>query len=173
MTQQNRFLRTALSAGVPFGVFMGGYYALQSGPVPGITGGALAGVLFGLGMAGIAEWQRKRMEVKGPDFEGSKVVFQGPANHRLGIEARGGWLILTESELVFRSHGKNLQNAMVRIPVGELTEATTYRSLGIVANGLRVGRTGGGHESFVVSERALWVERITGAIATREVAGPR
>ena len=165
MTPPNRIFRTALSTGVPFGAFMGLYFSFQSGVVPGMLAGTLTGLLFGASIAIFVERQRKRLEIKGPDFEGARILLQGPANHLQRAEARGGWLILTDAGLVFRSHGKNIQNAEVRIALSEVRRASPYRTLGVIPNGLRLEKANGTEESFVLLDRASWVAGITSALA--------
>jgi hypothetical protein len=88
------------------------------------------------------------------------VPRQGPANHRRGAEARGGWLVLTERALVFRSHGFNVQNAPLRVPLAEVRGVRGKRTLGLIPNLLLVERQDGTAEAFVVSERDAWLRAI-------------
>jgi hypothetical protein len=104
-----------------------------------------------------AESFRKKMKSAEAIFEGEAVILQGPANHFLRGEGRGGWLTLTPTRLAFRSHGVNLQNRPVDIDIDDVAEAVAVLTVGIVPNGLRIRRKDGQRESFVVSRRKEWV----------------
>jgi hypothetical protein len=160
-----RVTKMALSTGLPFGAVMALVLGLQRGPLVGAISGVFAGVLFGGMLAAFAEVQRRRMEIKGGTFEGEPILYQGPANHWLGAEARGGWLVLTPRRLAFRSHGKNIQNAGVDLPLGEVAGYEASRSLGIIPNQLRVRRRDGAVDKFVVTERAAWLTALASAQA--------
>ena len=153
-------VKTTLATGVPFGVMMGLFPALQRGAIAGLVVGSITGLLFGVLMAGFAESQRGRMAVEGDELDGEPVLHQGPANHWRGIEARGGWLILTSRRLVFRSHGKNVNNEGAEVLLADITAVEPSRSLGIVPNGLRVRHKGDAVEKFVVAERAAWLSAL-------------
>lgn len=157
-----RFIKAVLSTGLPFGVAMGLFFASQHGPA-GFLLGAVSGLVFGLAIAGFAERQRRRLELPGKEYEGEPLLRQGPANHWLGAEARGGWLILTTRRLVFRSHGKNLRNDHVEIALAEVSGVDLCRTMWIVPNGLLVRRSGGGQEQFVVQERGAWLAAVADA----------
>ncbi len=154
-----RILRTLAATGVPFGVFMGCFLGLKHGAVGGAMAGLVMGVTFGLAMALFAEAQRKRHQVVGP-LDGEPVLHQGPANHWRSGEARGGWLVLTPTRLVFRAHKVNLQIGPLEIPLASVRAVEGTRTLGIVPNGLRVHVASGEHASFVVSGRSEWVARL-------------
>jgi hypothetical protein len=158
-----RVLGTALRAGVPFGLFFGAYLAFRSGAERGLSGGLLAGVLFGGIIAVFSETQRKKMMAPGDQFEGEPILHQGPANHFRNAEARGGWLILTSARLVFRSHGKNIQNQSVELPLAGVRGVEPVATMLLVPNGLRVLGDDGASDRFVVSERKVWVARIEAA----------
>src|SRR5689334_21427921 len=136
METNQRFIKSALSTGLPFGVGMGIFFMLRFrvGPVGGIIMGLFAGVFFGVLMAMFTEAQRKKMEIQGDQLEGHPILHQGPANHFLGVESRGGWLVLTTNQLLFRSHGKNIQNSDLQILLGDISSARTKRTLGIIPN---------------------------------------
>jgi len=155
-----RILGTALRTGVPFGLFMGAYFTWQNGLPGGPVAGLVSGVLFGLTIGVFQDVQAQKLAVAGDVFEGEPILHQGPANHRRGREMRGGWLVLTDRRLVFRSHGKNLQNAPLDLPLAEVRGAEPCRTLGIVPNGVRVLRTDGGEERFVVADRATWIAKL-------------
>lgn len=161
-------IRTAVATGVPFGLVMGGFLALQHGATAGLVIGAGAGALFGGMLAAFAEGQRRRLTITSGALDGEKIVRQGPANHWRGAEARGGWLVLTDRRLVFRSHGKNVQNEGAEVALAEVAAIEPRRTLGIVPNGLRVRRRDGSAETFVVAERRAWVAALTIAAGRAE-----
>jgi hypothetical protein len=138
---------------------MGLLFAVQSGRPLGLVFGLGVGLLFGLLLAGFAEWQRSRFTREIPDLAGEQLVKQGPANHFRGMEGVGGWLYLTERRLLFRSHRLNVQNHELSIPLGAILEARPCSTAWVVPNGLRVV-TAQGAERFVVEGRQTWVDEI-------------
>lgn len=165
-----RIIKMALTTGVPFGVAMGVFFGMQRGPLAGLVLGGGAGLLFGVLLATFAEAQRRRMELPGKQLDGEAIIKQGPANHWLGAEARGGWLVLTERRLVFRSHGKNIQNAGAELRLADITAVEPANTLGVVPNGLRV-RHGGAVDKFVLIGRSDWQSAIAAARAHHVTPG--
>ena len=154
-----RRLKLAVTTGAPFGLIMALLLGLRYGWIAGLIG-AGSGLLFGLTLADFVLRQRRRMEVPGKLYKGEPLLHQGPANHWLGAEARGGWLILTPTRLLFRSHGKNLQNAPFALALSDVTAVEATRTLGMIPNGLLVRRCDGEPAKFVVQERDVWVAAI-------------
>lgn len=152
---------TALT-GVPFGFFMGLFFAVISGSRFGLVAGLFAGLIFGLALAAFTEQQRGRFTREGTGVEGEPILKQGPANHFRGAESVGGWLYLTDKRLLFRSHGFNVQNDEMSVALAEITEAQTCATFGFIPNGLRV-LTPSGAKQFVVEGRKSWVAMITQA----------
>lgn len=165
------FVKIAFLTGIPFGLFFGLFMGLffgwrlglrwQFGLSLGLAGGLCAGILFGISMAAFARIQSKKMKSTDERLEGETILMQGPANHFLRGEGRGGWLTLTPSRLIFCSHGHNIQNSPLDIPLAEIREATPSLTMRIIPNGLRVNTKNGHRESFVVSNRKDWARRIT------------
>jgi hypothetical protein len=162
---------------------MGVLFVHQFGLSYGIAGGVLAGLLFGSAMGIFVEMMRKKMQIKDSrfmgsflelqkekmkikdlSFEGEDIVFQGPANHFLKFEGRGGWLLLTNRRLIFRSHGVNIQNQPLEIPIAAVRSAVASRTLGIIPNGLQVELLDGHHERFVVNQRNTWEQKISSLV---------
>jgi hypothetical protein len=161
--------KMAIATGVPFGVVMAAFLYWLVG-TDGIVAGLVAGGMFGSAMAKFAAAQAERMAAsEGQSFEGESVITQGAANHFAKGESRGGWLTLTPTKLAFRSHGKNIQNHPIDIPLSRIKQASPARTLGIVPNGLHVALRDGSVERFVVQNRAVWAERIKVTVAG---AGP-
>lgn len=156
-----RFIKNAFLTGMPYGLFMGLVFSWLFGLPLGLALGLCAGIFFGISMAAFARIQSKKMKSTDERLEGETILMQGPANHFLRGEGRGGWLTLTPSRLIFRSHGHNIQNSPLDIPLAEIREATPSLTLRIIPNGLRVNTKNGHRESFVVSNRKDWARRIT------------
>jgi hypothetical protein len=157
-----RFLKTTIFAGVPFGLFMGLFFTVQSGSFFGFGRGLAAGLLFGLLLAAFAAWQGSRFTLETPSLEGEDLLKQGPANHFRGWEGVGGWLYLTDKRLLYRSHRFNVQNHELSMPLGEVVEVQTCLTAWVIPNGLRVVTTQG-TERFVVEGRRSWLEEISQA----------
>jgi hypothetical protein len=162
-----RLLKTALFTGVPFGLFMGLFLALSYGSKVGVPMGFACGLFFGLFVALFTETQRKKMQSKDGTLDGEAILFQGPANHFQNGEGRGGWLTLTLTRLVFRSHGMNIQNQPLNIEVGEILEVIPTLTVGFIPNGLRITLKNGRQESFVVQNRKKWSKVISQEIKAR------
>jgi len=155
-----RLIKATILSGIPFGIFMGLFFTWRYGIDFGIPGGIGSGVLFGLAIAAFVERQRKKMESNDNTFEGEKIIHQGPANHFLNGEGRGGWLTLTSSLLAFRSHGSNVQNQPYELNVNEIINAVPVLTLHIIPNGLRISTKKGDEPLFVVSKRKQWAALI-------------
>ena len=153
-------MKNVVITGIPFGIFMGLFFSLFYGTGFGLVGGIASGLLFGVAISIFTRLQRERMEAKDAIFEGERVLFQGPANYFKNREGIGGWLTLTPSRLAFRSHGANLQNQPVNLSIEEVAKVTRALTLGVVPNGLRIQKTNGQEEFFVVSNRQQWAKLI-------------
>lgn len=161
----SRIFKNFITTGVPFGLSMGLFFLWKYGSSFAIFGGVGCGLFFGIFMAVFAETKRKKMQSSDNSLEGEEVLLQGPANHFLKKEGRGGWLYLTQNKLAFRSHGKNIQNAPLDIFLKDIESASLSTTLGIIPNGLRVITLAGEKESFVLSNRKHWLELIEKAKA--------
>jgi hypothetical protein len=165
-------LNVVLMTGVPFGVLMSLYLLWHLGTddaARAIGYGAAAGFLFGAILDRFIARQGTPLIDEGPlaRHEGERVLLVGAANHFLRGEGRGGKLMLTERRLIFTSHGKNFQNQGLEVPLAEIVSCRPRRTLGIIPNGLEVVRASGQVERFVVWNRQVWADRISG------VCGPR
>lgn len=161
-----RFIKNATVTGFPFGLAMGVVFGLQSGPAAGIAAGIFCGFAFGFAMAAFAEYQAIRMKRQNAEFSGEEILFQGAANHFCHGEGRGGWLTLTPGKLLFRSHGRNLQNQPVDIELTNISKAVPVSTAGIIPNGLEVVlQNNNGAERFVVCGRKEWIRKISEQLA--------
>lgn len=92
-----------------------------------------------------------------------KIVFEGLVNHVKGIEGVGGRLYLTNKRVIFKSHGLNIQDHLLEIPVQDLISVENIRpKLGIIKNGLCI-KTTSGVEKFVVNDAQKWMKHLTEA----------
>lgn len=156
-----RFVLWSLAAGVPFGLVMGLFFFLVTETAgAALLAGALAGTLFGAGLGGAVVILRKGLAHGLPSFSDAdeEVLFQTHANHFRGMEAVGGWLVLTDRRLLFRPHRMNIQKREWSLPRADLIRLEPYRVLGVLPTGLRA-LTASGEERFVVEERRRWIER--------------
>lgn len=160
-----RLIKTALPAGLFFGALMSVVFVFTMDPVIGPRLGMLAGVLFGVFVAGFTEVQHRRMHVS--VFENESVVFQGPANHFMRREGRGGWLTLTATRVAFRSHGKNVQNQPLDIGIASIASAVPCNTALIIPNGLKITLRDGGTQRFAVSDHKQWARLIAEAVKQR------
>ena len=156
----NRNLKVWAGAGLPFGVAMAAVLGAVQGPT-GVVTGMVAGGVFGAALAAFVAFQEKNLEAKfGDIFEGRPLLHRGLANHRAGNEMRGGFLLLTDEELVFIPHRMNLQTRTLAIPLASIIAANTGKTLGIVPNRLSVTLKTGTKEMFVVWGNQAWQERL-------------
>ena len=120
----------------------------------------VSGVPFGLAMAGFAAIQRRRFARVRPELAGEDLLHDGPANHWLHGEGVGGWLFLTKERLLFRSHRFNVQRHELSVPLADITRVRAVRTAKLFPNGLRVNLGSGHVERFVVRENRRWCEEI-------------
>jgi hypothetical protein len=88
------------------------------------------------------------------------TIYEGPANHFMGIESVGGKLYLTAETLIFISHSINIQVHQMSIPLRDIVDVRAVNTLGVVPNGLHVDTIAGTTERFVVYKRKLWISEI-------------
>lgn len=110
---------------------------------------------------GTSRWVRESSAPELGDDE--TVIKHGPANHFMGIEGVGGWLYLTASRLVFKSHALNIQTHELALPLSDIRTVEPVRTMGIVPNGLKVTAGEAKPERFVVHGRKEWVRAIEDA----------
>jgi hypothetical protein len=161
-TPRSKWL-AALLYGFPMGVL----FSVQSGNwILGMSGGLLAGVIFGVLMARFAKGQAKRFVIDRPDFAGEDVTHEGLANHFKGAEGVGGYLWLTTGRLVFRSHKLNIQNHEWAALLSDIVKVEATKTLGMIPNGLQITLTSGETHKFVVNQNLVWQEAIRAALVS-------
>jgi len=155
--------RMLLMAGLPFGAVMGLVIGFIHTPGLGVAAGVFGGVLFAMGMR---EFMVKMAASRTPPAlaPGEEMVKVGGANHVVGAESVGGTLYLTSRVLHFESHGMNVRDHSLRIPLSAVSRVEKARTLGIVPNGLLITHGDGARERFVVNGRGAWADAITRAI---------
>jgi hypothetical protein len=172
MSEKATNWRNALLAGAAFGLCMGLFAGVIWGDVPPRDGDGVVrllttilttGLPFGLffGLFANSKFVAKQVAIDLPP--GESVEFATGANHFLNGEARGGRLYLTNRHLLFKPHRLNVQGDSITIPRVEIASAEATRTLGVVPNGLKITRSNGAAEQFVVNSRAEWLRRLAGA----------
>jgi hypothetical protein len=157
------FIRTFLRAGLLFGVFMGLLYTFMSGPEFGIVAGLVGGFFFGLLMAVISTYLEIKAQNETPDFPGEVVKKQSAASHFVNGVAVGGYFFLTDVQLHFRPHRLNVNAKELSIPIAHISDTEKGSRLGVLPDQLKVLRTDGTIEKFVVEELDEWAEEINNA----------
>ena len=154
-------LKTLMKAGIPFGCVMGLFFGIIGGLLIGVISGIISGLFFGLILGAFMEWQKKKFNKQGLEVTGGKpIVYNGGANHFLGSEGVGGWMFLTDDELIFKSHSFNFQNHKTVILLSQIDKVIGTKSLGIIPNGLLIIQKNGQSDKFVVNNRRNWLEKI-------------
>ena len=170
MSERAQTWKSAVYAGVMFGLiftpiagFVSGMFPPHSGGdavallVQGLIAGILFGVLIGLFMRSKTVGRQTTIELPG----GETVEFEGNANHFLNGEGRGGRLYLTNRNLIFQPHRFNLQSARVVIPRADIAGAAKCRTWGILPNGLLVTHRDSSTDRFVIAgDHQEWVRRM-------------
>ncbi len=156
-----RFVKSFLVTSIPFGIIMSLIFAFNSDWSLAVYTGLIGGVFFGLAMAFFSnsQWVEDSSRPEIPIDE--QIIKDGQASHFKGFENVGGWLFLTDSRLISKSHSFNFQNHELSIPLNEVVDAQSVLTMKIIPNGLRVEMCGGQSESFVVEGRREWSCQIT------------
>lgn len=160
----NLFLSRFLKAGIPFAVVMGVVFSLIYDWVTGTIGGVLSGILFGIAIAVFVGLQEKKFTKDRPLRPDEELIKEGGANHFLNGEAVGGWIYLTSSRLFFKSHGSNIQNHELTVPVYEIDYVEKVNTFGIIPNQIKLTLRDGQVLKFVVSGANDWVSSIKNLI---------
>jgi hypothetical protein len=157
------FIRTFLRAGILFGLMMGLLYSLMSGPEFGIPAGVFSGVFFGLSMAVLSTYLEIKAQNEVPDIPGEAIIKQSACSHFVDGMAVGGYFYLTDKQLHFRPHRFNLKAKAVSIPIAHISQTEKSSRLGVLPDQLKILRTDGEIEKFVVEEVDEWAGAINNA----------
>lgn len=176
-------MNTSIKAGLSFGGIMGLFFALLfgitagqqeglrgflSGILTGLAAGVLSGVLFGIFMDFFAMMQTKKFEsLRSQMAMKYRIIVEGGANHFMNKESVGGWLFLTSEVLFFKSHQFNIQNHELSIPVSSIKSVTPCKVFNF-ATGLKIEKTDGEWEKFVVTNHNEWAAKLNELIVKCE-----
>ncbi len=161
-------MQSFLLAAIPFGITMGLFYGIIQGDfVVGIISGLIMGFLFGFLMIAFVYIQSKKFKKSSSTIvEGKNIIMEGAANHLIKNESVGGWLFLTDDEIIFKSHNFNIQRHQTIIPLNRISDVKPHLTLGFVPNGLQI-ITCNTVEKFVVMNRKAWIQKIKNAISNK------
>ena len=164
------FIRIFILAGVPYGVGMGIVFTAMNGLRPGIFGGAVAGLLFGLAMAIITHIKANQARSSPPVLIDEVLIREGRAQYHAKPEGGSefitnvhrvmGYLYLTEQRLIFQYLSKGRGNE-ISIPIHEISGVSGKKTFGIFSSKLTVER-GETSEVFLMTDAVEWSEDITG-----------
>ena len=156
------FFKNFLYTGIPFGVAMGIFLALEKGLASGMIYGFLAGIMFGVCMALIIGYQRDQTRSARPfSLSDETFIYEGIASHRARGIAVGGWLFLTDQQILFKPHNLNFTKDEISISIHEIKEVTQAKSLGFINNKLIVCDYQDNKTTFLVENPRKWAEAIT------------
>jgi len=159
------FLTIALF-GIPMGIIFAFIAAISSGDIvlgiiTGAIAGPLAGLLFNFILNIFGKSQAKKFhEIRDEIAKEYDILHDGEANHLVNKEGVGGWLFLTSSGLLFKSHIYNFQVHELWIPYETVQSLSTFKNLGFIENGLLLERKDGTQNKFVVYGAKDWVAKI-------------
>ena len=121
-------------------------------------GGAVAGLLFGwlIGVFTTSKFVTNTTKIDVDSDE--NILFETGANHFKGVEGVGGKLYLTNKRLVFKSHRLNIQNHLLSINSDDIKDVDSYKTLGLLNNGLSITTLSEKTEKFVVEKVEEWVK---------------
>ena len=113
---------------------------------------------------GVLEKLGKVIDIITGATQSDDTIYGGGASHVTGLETRGGRLSLTPDALIFQSHGLNIQNKTLTVPLEQCANVATYRTLGLIPNGLRITMKDDREERFIVFGHKIWAEKIQKAM---------
>lgn len=138
--------------GAAYGFLMGLFFQDM---VAGLVAGVLFGVLFTAAMALFGRGQEKKAnEMRWQISLNRRIICDGPANHKDGANAIGGWLFLTEFGLEFFPHKMNVGGQNLAIPAADILRVDTKRNQIIVYTRL------GAVITFVVNQAPAWQQHV-------------
>ena len=146
-------------SGLFFGLFMGLWNGLTSGSlktgiIAGIVAGGALGVLYTLASALFSKYIEKKAEyMRAEILKNRMIICEGPANHKKGVNAIGGWLFLTNNSIEFYPHKVNIGGQNIIIPSEFVISATTKVNRIII-------QTKSENYIFAVNKSKLWEKSI-------------
>ena len=139
--------------GLVYGVLMGLFWGNM---ITGIMAGVLFGVLFTACMAILSKHIEKKSEhLRAEISKVRKIICEGPANHKKGVNAIGGWLFLSEDAIEFYPHKMNIGGQNIPILLDDISDVETK------LNQLKIHTKTNETFIFVVNKANLWKQSIT------------
>ena len=161
-------IKSSAIAGGFFTVWMSIYYALMYGKWVGLIGGVASGVLFTLFVTLALYHQNKQLkEIKCNLLAQRVIVHEGTASRRAGIGGCGGWLFLTNDDVIFKANDFNFQKRECYISLEDISRITKKNNLGIVPDGIVMILNDGTPMRFAVQNREVWIREIEQALKGR------
>lgn len=130
--------------------------------ISGLTGGLVAGILFGWGMGAFANSKRVAQSTEITPEKDETMLFGAQASHLKGLESIGGKLYLTDKRLVFKSHAYNFRNETFSIALQEIVSLHAFKSLGLISNGMAITLSDQKKVKFIVERPEDWISRLSG-----------
>lgn len=122
----------------------------------GIIGGVLFGVLFTACIAIFSNHIEKKSEhLRDEISKVRKIICEGPANHKKGGNAIGGWLFVSEDAIEFYPHKMNIGGQNIPILLDDISDVETK------FNQLKIHTKTNETFIFVVNKANLWKQSIT------------
>jgi len=147
--------------GLPFGIIFGFFTWLSRDLGSGIVGGVIVSIV--LGVLGTIFFHIQKVKFKKNGLQntgGQRIIMDGPCNHFIGKDSVGGWMYLTEREVIFVSHNNNRLIHSLSISLDKITNVRFSFVLGFVPNGLSITTQTGQVEKFVLYSRKIWARKI-------------
>lgn len=158
-----------------FGVGMGVGTWILGTSTRSVVFGLVCGALFLVFIIPFRRWFTRRQSAlaraAGPDFGAESVIVEGPANHFRGIEAVGGYLLVTDRRVHFTAHSMNVQSEPWTCSLSDIDDVRNVRLLGIIDKGLQFSLPGSSPQRFVVHDGRRWVDAIRPLLASQRRGG--
>lgn len=139
--------------GLAYGVLMGLFW---SNMTKGIIAGVLFGVLFTVTMAIFTKHiEKKSVHLRAEISKVRKIICEGPANHKKGVNGIVGWLFLSEDAIEFYPHKMNIGGQNIPILLDDISNVETK------SNKLKIQTKENVTFTFVVNKAKLWKQSIT------------
>ena len=141
------------SCGLVYGVLMGLFLGSM---ITGIIAGVLFGVLLTVCLAIFSKHIEKKSEhLRAEISKVRKIICEGPANHKKGVNAIGGWLFLSKDAIEFYPHKMNIGGQNIPILLDDISDVETK------LNQLKIHTKTNETFIFVVNKANLWKQSIT------------
>ncbi len=155
------FLRTLLQTGIPYGLIMSANFSFDAGLRIGAMRGIISGILFGGAMASYSRYKTNELRRNPRVFTDEETVLGAIATHSTKWLGSAGSMYLTDKYLHFVGNTRSFRPQEIAIPIYEIEEARTAKSLGMFRNRLDLKLSDRSEESFIVDEAANWASEIT------------